>query len=679
MNKQNIAVYGLGIETEKRLSELQKKYNIVGLLDSFQTDGEMYGIPILSFDDAVKKSVSRIVVAARPSSCRIIASNIGEKCKANNIELYDVRGIDLLTEKSVAFNLSNVVGYTYNDLITRIDNANVVSFDLFDTLIMRTVPTYRDYLEVLALASNDNKRLISSIDLDDRYNAEVALSKKMTPSLYRIYESLYPACNSDQIEEYVNFEYEHDLSGIVLRNDMIDVFNYAKNHEKKIYITTDTYYRKHQIKGILDKFEIAGYDDILVSCEYNTRKTEHLFDELKKIAGNENILHIGDDITADFESAKANGIDAFNIFSAYEVYMQLGELGLTKYVNSITDKCKVGIMLSVLFNSPFQFERTDRAICITDIKYIGKMFFAPIMFDYMLWLGEKTSEDSIGQILFSARDGYLLKDIFEKIYEDNNTKYLITSRISALRAGVDDESDIISIDKTTFSGTLEEKLKLRFGINAEDIDSDEISDQLNGILKYKTSILKYAKIKREHYRKYLDTLNLTNGKKAFVDLAAKGTVHRYMQRIVGHSMEGYYLFQLEPEYAKEVKLSVTPFFSKDEVSGCTLYDDFYLLEPIMSSTKPTVVDFNDKAEPVYETEYRSGQEIDTMLGIQKGMLDYTDSLLRLVPKNMITINKELDNALFGLIHNIVIDNDEFYSMQNIDSFVNRKTTMKTGI
>lgn len=53
-----IALYGLGTETEKVLKEFAKDYEIVGLLDGFQENGELYGKSIISLDDAIKKEVN---------------------------------------------------------------------------------------------------------------------------------------------------------------------------------------------------------------------------------------------------------------------------------------------------------------------------------------------------------------------------------------------------------------------------------------------------------------------------------------------------------------------------------------------------------------------------------------------------------------------------------------------
>ena len=96
-----IALYGLGTETEKVLKEFAKDYEIVGLLDGFQENGELYGKSIISLDDAIKKEVKLIIVVARPSSCRAIAKRIGNICRKNAIMVLDIRGKNLLDETKV--------------------------------------------------------------------------------------------------------------------------------------------------------------------------------------------------------------------------------------------------------------------------------------------------------------------------------------------------------------------------------------------------------------------------------------------------------------------------------------------------------------------------------------------------------------------------------------------------
>lgn len=47
-NNKNIALYGLGTETERFITQYASTLSIIGILDSFKDSGELYGYPIIS-------------------------------------------------------------------------------------------------------------------------------------------------------------------------------------------------------------------------------------------------------------------------------------------------------------------------------------------------------------------------------------------------------------------------------------------------------------------------------------------------------------------------------------------------------------------------------------------------------------------------------------------------------
>lgn len=61
-----IALYGLGIETQKALAQLESEFEVIGLLDGYQTSGELYGKPVISLSHALDCGVKLILVVARP-------------------------------------------------------------------------------------------------------------------------------------------------------------------------------------------------------------------------------------------------------------------------------------------------------------------------------------------------------------------------------------------------------------------------------------------------------------------------------------------------------------------------------------------------------------------------------------------------------------------------------------
>ena len=138
-HNRKIAIYGIGIETKKILPNIISQYDVIGLLDSFMTEGNIYGQPIISIEKAISEGISLIIVVARPGSCKAITKRIANICVSNNIGLYDIRGKNLLADDKIVYDYSAVEGYTYDELLSRINQYDVVSFDLFDTLIMRTV------------------------------------------------------------------------------------------------------------------------------------------------------------------------------------------------------------------------------------------------------------------------------------------------------------------------------------------------------------------------------------------------------------------------------------------------------------------------------------------------------------------------------------------------------------
>ena len=140
----DIAIYGLGTETERFINECGNELHIIGLLDGFRDNGSMFGYPIIPAEQAVER-VSIILVIARPGSCRAIAKRIGQLCKDTNTELLDIRGENLLEERKTAFDFSGIDADF--DLAEKVNEADFISFDLFDTLVMRKFWTREDMFE----------------------------------------------------------------------------------------------------------------------------------------------------------------------------------------------------------------------------------------------------------------------------------------------------------------------------------------------------------------------------------------------------------------------------------------------------------------------------------------------------------------------------------------------------
>lgn len=674
--QKDIVIYGLSTETQRVLKEWDGKYNVIGLLDGYKSEGSQFGYPILDIKDILKKENVVIVVVARPGSCKAIMRRIGASCSENNIAVFDVRGKDLLVESKVVYDFANTECYFKENLIQQIRNVEVVSFDLFDTLIARNILWFEDLVEII-----EQKLHNKGVDIRDFVQKRISLEKKLScgrsPKLEEIYAELLKDLNVEDFNafELAELEYRTDCELICPRKDMIGLIHQIKKLGKSVYITTDSYYTKQQIEFLLKQNGIDEIDGVIVSCEYDTKKTEKLFEKLIEAAGTSRIIHIGDDIASDIESAMAWGLKSFHIYNTEELLDKVGGLGLISDNMNLSDRIRIGMFKTRLFNSPFQFEDSEKKITVKDVEDLGYLFIAPIILDFVEWFSEQVDKYKLKNIWFSARDGYLIQKVFALMFPDTKSDYFLTSRISAIRAGVDSVSDVKYVDDMKYCGGVEDNLKIRFGIDAEKIDPRSVEEKNIGLMRYAKVILNVSREKRINYQKYIEKLNVKEGGIAFFDFVAKGTCQMYIERMLKNPIKGLYFLQLEPEYMKNKKLDILPFYTEKERDKSAIYDNYYILETILTSPDASVEEFDQKGNAKYAKETRNDKDINCIEQVQNGILEYVNKYLSILPYNKWEVNKKLDEVFLSLIHNVNINND-FTELLIEDPFFNRTTDVK---
>lgn len=668
--KEKIAVYGLGTETERFLTEFRDSISVVGLLDGFREYGKMYGYPVISVQEASSKGVRLILVVARPGSCKVIAKRIGGFCRENNIALYDIRGRDLLKNNMVSYGFNHLAGRTLPELLDEIDRADVVSFDLFDTLVTRSVRSYTDVFELLDLKLREK-----GINIPDfaqlRLFAEKELSKNKAPNLKQIYACVLKRTGGNFVtaSELAWMEWEIDFSIMVARERVCDVFRKAVSSGKRVVITTDSYYSLEQITEILDRFGLTGWDKVLVSCECGISKTQGLFKILENRYKAEKILHIGDDEFSDIEKASANGMDTYRVFSGEDLFDALGGLGMEQDIMAAADRLKAGMFISRMFNSPFWFEDEGGVLSVPDAFEIGYLFCAPIITDFILWLKEKTETQNFKQVLFCARDGYFIGRLFRMVSPRTKSIYFLASRMAAIRAGMENEDDIAYVNSMKYFGEQKEAFKRRFGITADDWEYGELNKK----------ILEKSAVQRENYKKYIKKLNIQKDNLAMFDFVAKGTVQMYLQKMFPQQMRGFYFLQLEPEFMADKGLDIQPFYSNEEKDTSMIFDHYYILETILTSPYPQTEEFDGEGNPIFAAETRSEQDVQCFQKVQEGIFAYVKEYLQILPEGLRKGNKKLDESFLSLINKIQIKDKNFLALKVEDPFFGRMTDIKDVI
>lgn len=294
--------------------------------------------------------------------------------------------------KKHTFKLYNTNQQTYETIINKIDSYDVISFDIFDTLIFRPVVSPNHIFKLI----NPKEKKI----LHKRYNAEEQLKNKLgrIPNIYDIYEYIDRNPN-DEIEIEIDLCYCNPL--------MLKVYNTLINSNKIIIAVSDMYLPKDVINRILKKCGYNYFSNIFVSCDINLSKTNGLIYPFikEKFGQNKSYIHIGDNLITDIINAEKNDISTIH-------YCNINLLGL--YHNPV--------LIENLFIS------IQRAL-INSIKFSGMNYNEFYTFGYAyigLYIGSKIYNADIQSNSYKIMDFICEHEIILKLMKTyikiNNVK-----------------------------------------------------------------------------------------------------------------------------------------------------------------------------------------------------------------------------------------------------------------
>ena len=149
-----------------------------------------------------------------------------------------------------------------------IDESKVISFDVFDTLIRRVTDEPETVFDIVGkqYGINDFRKIRTGLQMKASMQAE---------------KNGRPHANLDEIYDFIsqNTSYELDwnevketelqveLDSVYCNDELMEVFNYAKMHNKRVIITSDMYLNAKQISRMLEKCGYTGYAALYVSAD----------------------------------------------------------------------------------------------------------------------------------------------------------------------------------------------------------------------------------------------------------------------------------------------------------------------------------------------------------------------------------------------------------------------------
>lgn len=627
-------LYGIGPRTEKYIAE-NHELVVRGILDGYRKNGEFCGIPVLALEN-ISTENTKIIIVARPASARIIYARIKDFCIERKIEIYDVNGNKMEPEQNDRQLEPEKIDI--KKLYMEIDRHDVVSFDIFDTLLVRKCGSVEKLFMYVAVKNGLSRRFV-----EERVRAEKELSQTKVPDIEDIYQVLgvNMALSQEQARWIMLEEIEAEKKFLVVRKEMVNAFRYAAAKGKQVVFISDMYLRRRVLEEILLEKGLNGYTDLFVSSEYGTDKARNLFDiAINKTAG-KNMLHIGDDEYKDQECARIHGMDVFPVWPITEA---------------------VGWNLA----SP---------------ETIGYSLLGPALFSFALWLDARLREDGITRIYFSARDGYVIKQVFDMAQQSAEvhskkepivSEYLLTSRSLTAAASLSGEEDIRRIMRMSFDGRPEEMLKKRFYLDAEEIlPCEDYEDLENYILRHMEVILKKSKCLRDKYSRYLQSTGIQQCKTAAIfDFVSAGTCQLCLECITGSRLYGYYYETVDNGRPCKNALCKKGFIQ--DIGGDKYScDNYFYIETLIKETVPTLREIDDTGAVVYGREYLSNFQKEIIRTVQAEAVKYVRDRLELVPDRKFNSGEARENALrLRCITTKFLEEDEPFI--NYDAFSNRE-------
>lgn len=623
IKNKRVAIYGMGRRSATLLPGITD-FNIVGVLDRDESNvgKELCGIKVISIKD-VSTDADVIIINSDPSNYEIIYKRIA---KDVIVPVYYADGrLACLSDKDTSYEQNEYWQSSYQELKDKIDKVEIVSFDIFDTLIMRKIFSPEDVFRLL----EEKVRVELKLDCEiANVRAQAASMCGSYATINEIYQYIKQQTNliDKNIIDIMQLEKDIDIDLCITRRDIADLYEYCLTCGKEVYLISDMYYTLQDIKRILDKCGVKVPDDehIWISCEKKADKVSgSLWEKYSKLVSKDiRCLHIGDNKTGDAKNPVIYGIDSYYIMSAKDMLMKSSILELASSVNTVSDSVCLGLVAAKLFNSPFALCSTNGKVSYDDSEIYGYCVYGPLLEKFLIWLYYNSRKDGIDKLLFFARYGYFLEKDYKVVSEllndgyEQDWCYLPISRRLIYMATMENEDDFKRVVAFPYVGTFAEYMKSRFGIIVTEVTSEYNNRQINAvgdskdilewIQPYKDEIIKKAKRERENYLRYLKTdgdmqKGLTYGT---VDLGYYGTNQYYLQRLTGIKTKGYCF------YACLGKDNV--YISDISMTGCFQYGDDYTAEKSIVRKK--------------------NMYIETFITAPHGMISYIDNQGKMICK-----------------------------------------------
>ncbi len=553
-------------------------------------------------------------------------------------------------------------------IIKRCKKYDVISFDIFDTLLKRDVKSPKNVFYIVEKLYKSRVHIDDFSFVDLRMKAEVLAKEKSVfedVTLEEIYSNLNIDESTKTILQEMELEVEKNL--LMANVEVKKVFDYCKSANKKIYIISDMYLPKSFVEAVLAENGYCNYHRLFLSNEYRaTKKSGKLFKiflEEERLKARE-VLHIGDSRYSDVLSPKKVGIRGYHINRILfnTVYLRKEKLH---------DKFELTSWFAFVNNHITMIK--DREV------RLGFEVLGPILCNYCTWLHDST-EKSNAKIWFAARDMFWFKKAYEILYGKQRNiqdfEYVYISRKSLrplytmVMGNILKSGDIFPRDKYSLSQVIR-----YLGYRVEDIDipiNIDVNEKrfvANKLYEYKEledvfntiKVLEEEKRKATVTKRYLEEKGFFSENIILADVGWHGTTQFILQEIKNKlggqgSIYGYYIGDVEGTQGR-VGVGKAHMLYFDENADSIFSKGTMLFESLIAATHGTTRTYEER-NGVVEPVLGSTAHVDeTIVRIQEGALLFVEEYKKSVLSKIINISPDFSRIAFERLAGAPLNGD----------------------
>lgn len=587
----------------------------------------------------------------------------------------------------------------HKEFIKQINKHKIISFDIFDTLLVRNVTNPTDLFDIVQLKY---KELTGSFGIEDFKNQRIQAEDKARReiaslpnieevTLDQVYEVLKNSLNlnDDIIKQYKQLEIQAELDFCVTNPYMQKIYNYCLAQKKDIIIVSDMYLPQDTVEKLLSKNGFLNYKKLFLSSSIKlTKHTGNIFplilNELKYKASD--ILHVGDNYTSDVQIPLKNGLSAYFYEKSLDLYTKeitniLKKQYFTHYKTPEDVSISVNIAQTI---NRFYCERNNKKDDKSNqLGYqIGYKYLGTTLCSLLEWIYRDAKNKNLKKIFFGSREGYIMHKAFQILFNDLPSEYFYISRKILHIPSITQD---VSLNSKQAELVLEYLLSLHHNCVKDfltnlglkpDLYKDKLSstgfnslnDKINlpndenkikSLWKIIFEDLKtIAQEKRNILFDYYKNIGLLNVDKAgFVDIGWNGRLQVSLQKILGINekspkISGYYLGLLPKAANYKTEADMTGFYFDSENSFGDmnlLYCCIPLIEFLFTAPHGSVIGIkktNDKFYPECD-EDKEKNKVKMINEIHLGIMDFVNDYKNIKKSyKFLSINKEFAFSLF---------------------------------